>query len=68
MADFAFLHGGWQGSDDTLAALAFQASDGQRRCLVLDGPGCGAQHGRQTSAGGFDAIVDELIFGLEAGG
>ena len=45
MADFAFLHGGGQGSwvwDETIAALHRQ-SGGVHRAMALDAPGCGVK-------------------------
>ena len=63
MADFVFLHGGGQGGwvwDETIAALAQQGGKSVR-CLALDGPGCGAKRGRDTSGLDFDAINDELV-------
>ncbi len=63
MTDFAFLHGGGQGSwvwDETIAAMKAQSGDAHRY-LALDVPGCGAKRGRDTSAIGFDAIVGELV-------
>ena len=70
MADFAFMHGGGQGSwvwDETIAALALQ-SGGSARCLALDAPGCGAKRGRDTSEIAFDEIVGELVADVEASG
>lgn len=71
MADFAFLHGGGQGSwvwDETLAALAVQAGDGAHRTLALDVPGCGAKRARDTDAIGFAEIVAELVADIEQAG
>src|SRR5262249_14036214 len=50
--NFAFLHGGGQGSwvwDETIAALKAQAGAGGN-CLRPDAPGCGTQRGRRTAA------------------
>lgn len=71
MTDFVFLHGGGQGGwiwDETIAALHGQAGQGTHRTLALDGPGCGAKRGRETSAITFDAITAELIDDIEAAG
>lgn len=68
--DFVFLHGGGQGGwvwDETIAALALQ-SGGAARCLALDGPGCGAKRGRDTSAMSFAAITAELVEDARAAG
>lgn len=70
MTDFAFLHGGGQGSwvwDATIAAMAAQ-SDGKARCLALDAPGCGAKRGRDTGEIPFPDIARELIADIEAEG
>lgn len=68
--NFVFLHGGGQGGwvwDETIAAIKAQ-SGGAARCLALDGPGCGAKRGRDTSALGFDEINRELIADIEGAG
>lgn len=68
MTDFAFLHGGGQGSwvwDETIAAMQAQ-SGGAARCLALDVPGCGTKRGRDTSAIVFADIARELIADLTA--
>jgi pimeloyl-ACP methyl ester carboxylesterase len=70
MTDFAFLHGGGQGSwvwDETIAALLAQ-SGGTARCLALDTPGCGVKRGRDTGAIAFDEIAPELVGEIEAAG
>jgi pimeloyl-ACP methyl ester carboxylesterase len=67
--DYAFLHGGGQGSwiwDETIAALRLQ-SDGAR-CLALDVPGCGFKRDRDTNALTMDDIVAELLDDLVAAG
>ena len=67
---FVFLHGGGQGGwvwDETIAALALQ-SGGAARCLALDGPGCGAKRGRDTSAMTVDDINAELVADVAASG
>ena len=68
--DFAFLHGGGQGSwvwDETIAALRTQAGP-QAKCLALDAPGCGTKRGRDTSAITFDQITAELVADIQAAG
>lgn len=63
MTDFAFVHGGGQGSwvwAETIAALTAQ-SGGLVRCLALDAPGCGTKRGIDTSAIAFEAIVTGLL-------
>ncbi len=68
MTDFAFVHGGGQGSwvwDETIAALRLQ-SHGEHRFLALDAPGCGTKRGIDTAAIEFDDIIDGLIEDLIA--
>lgn len=70
MSDFAFLHGGGQGSwvwDETIAGIAAQ-SGGAARCLALDAPGCGTKRGRDTAQVAFADIARELIADVEAAG
>lgn len=70
MTDFAFLHGGGQGSwvwDETIAAITAR-SGGRARCLALDAPGCGLKRGRDTASIAFDEIARELVADVEAGG
>ena len=70
VTDFAFLHGGAQGSwlwDETIAALKAQ-SGGAADCIALDVPGCGAKRGRNTSAVEFDDIARELNVDIETAG
>jgi pimeloyl-ACP methyl ester carboxylesterase len=67
--DYAFLHGGGQGSwvwDATIAALAAQSGGG--RALALDIPGCGTKRGRQTDQLTLDEVAAELIADLERSG
>jgi len=69
--DFVFLHGGGQGGwvwDETIAAIEAQAGPGTHRLLALDGPGCGAKRGRDTSQMSFAAINAELVVDVEAAG
>jgi len=68
--NFVFLHGGGQGGwvwDETIAAMEAQ-SGGAVRCLALDGPGCGAKRGRDTSAMTSEDITRELVADIEAAG
>lgn len=70
MTDFAFLHGGGQGSwvwDETIEAMRAQAGEGHRY-LALDVPGCGMKRGRKTGDIGFAAIVSELVEDVRAAG
>lgn len=67
---FVFVHGGGQGGwvwDETIAAIGSQ-SGGAARCLALDGPGCGAKRGRDTSAMTFEDITRELLADVAAAG
>ena len=73
--NFVFLHGGGQGGwvwDETIAALGMQSAvpDAKvaARCLALDGAGCGAKRGRDTSGMSFDEINRELVADIEAAG
>lgn len=72
MADFAFLHGGGQGSwvwAETIAAMRSQSAQGGGRfgrALALDVPGCGAKRGRATEAVEVPEIVAELIGDITA--
>lgn len=66
--NFAFLHGGGQGSwvwRETISALDRQTGGKFGRALTLDVPGCGKKRGRDTKDIAFGAIVDELIADLE---
>lgn len=68
MTDFAFLHGGGQGSwvwEETIAAMNAQSGD-DHRYLALDVPGCGVKRGRDTDAIGFDDIITELSADVSA--
>ena len=67
---FVLLHGGGQGGwvwDETVAALALQTG-GEARCLVLDGPGCGAKRGRDTATMTVEDINRELVADVVAVG
>jgi pimeloyl-ACP methyl ester carboxylesterase len=70
MTDFAFLHGGGQGSwvwDETIAEVERQ-SGGAARCLALDIPGCGLKRDRDTAQVGYPEIGPELIGDIEGAG
>ena len=70
MPDFAFLHGGGQGSwvwAETIAQMQALAGDGLR-CLALDAPGCGTKRGRDTSAIAFEDIARELVEDIHVAG
>jgi pimeloyl-ACP methyl ester carboxylesterase len=69
--DYAFLHGGGQGSwvwAETIAAMRQQAPDAVGQVLTLDVPGCGTKRGRDTSALGIDEITAELVADITAAG
>ena len=73
--DFAFLHGGGQGSwvwHETIAALKLQAGQAQggnaHRYLALDAPGCGVKRDRDTADIAFAEIAGELVADIEAAG
>jgi pimeloyl-ACP methyl ester carboxylesterase len=69
--DFAFLHGGGQGSwvwAETTAALQQQAGKRPVYSIALDVPGCGSKRGRDTSGIDTDAVVTELLADLTASG
>lgn len=69
--DFAFLHGGGQGSwvwQETIAELHRQSDKNFARALALDVPGCGKKRARDTRDLTFTAIIDELIADLEGAG
>lgn len=72
--DFAFLHGGGQGSwiwDETIAAVRVQAQgvpEREVRCLALDAPGCGMKRDRDRSVPTFDDTALELIADIENAG
>lgn len=69
--DFAFLHGGGQGSwvwSETLDALQRQADGAFGRAIVLDAPGCGAKRGRKTDDLTLHDVARELIEDIEAAG
>jgi pimeloyl-ACP methyl ester carboxylesterase len=69
--DYAFLHGGGQGSwvwRDAIAALRQQGGDKLGRTIALDIPGCGKKRGRNTQATTMDDIIAELTTDLESAG
>lgn len=69
--DFAFLHGGGQGSwvwSPTIAALKEQASDDSVRIMALDIPGCGAKRGRAIEHLERHDVSRELVADLESAG
>lgn len=70
MTDFAFLHGGGQGSwvwDETIAAMKAQASSAHRY-LALNAPGCGTKRDRDTTEIVFADISRELNADVAAAG
>jgi pimeloyl-ACP methyl ester carboxylesterase len=69
--DFAFLHGGTQGSwvwEETIAALRDVGGPAVDRCLGLDVPGCGTKRGADTAAMTFDDLVADLVADIDAAG
>jgi pimeloyl-ACP methyl ester carboxylesterase len=70
-ANFAFLHGGGQGSwvwQETLAALDLQTSGKFGRALALDAPGCGAKRARSTDGLSLGDVARELVEDIKAAG
>src|SRR2546425_6562265 len=66
--DYAFLHGGGQGSwvwKETIAALHRQADGKFGRALALDIPGCAEKRGRDISDLSPDDVAAELLADLE---
>lgn len=69
--DYAFLHGGIQGSwvwAATLEALGQQTDGKFGRALALDVPGCGIKHKRATEALTPDDVASELVDEIERAG
>ncbi|HEX7855781.1 MAG TPA: alpha/beta hydrolase [Sphingobium sp.] len=69
--NFAFLHGGGQGSwvwDQTIAALHLQAGDEAVRAIALDAPGCGAKRDRATDGLTMQDVAAELVADIERAG
>ena len=63
MKNFAFVHGGGQGSwvwAETIAAITLQSSESPN-CLALDVPGCGNKRTRSTAAISIDQVARELV-------
>jgi len=66
--DYAFLHGGGQGSwvwADTIAALRVQAQEEIGKVLALDIPGCGVKRGQATDRLTPHDVALQLIDDLE---
>jgi pimeloyl-ACP methyl ester carboxylesterase len=71
MADYAFLHGGGQGSwvwEETIDALYRQTGGTFGRALALDVPGCGAKRGRSTDSLTLEDVARELVSDIEQEG
>jgi pimeloyl-ACP methyl ester carboxylesterase len=69
--NYAFIHGGGQGSwiwQETLAALELQTAGKFGRAIALDAPGCGTKRGRDTTALSLQDVAQELIGDIEAAG
>lgn len=68
--DYAFLHGGGQGSwvwQETIAALGLQnRGKAAGRVLALDVPGCGTKRGRATDDLTLRDVAQELIGDIDA--
>jgi pimeloyl-ACP methyl ester carboxylesterase len=67
--NFAFLHGGGQGSwvwRETIAALERQAGGNIGRVVALDAPGCGEKRGRRTDDLSIEDVARELTAELES--
>jgi pimeloyl-ACP methyl ester carboxylesterase len=67
--NYAFLHGGGQGSwvwDRTIEVL--NAQGGIARSIALDVPGCGVKRERTTDLIAVDDIAAELVADIEAAG
>ncbi len=66
--DYAFLHGGGQGSwvwAETIGALSRQTDRKYGRAFTLDVPGCGTKRDRITDTTDPDDVARELIADLE---
>jgi pimeloyl-ACP methyl ester carboxylesterase len=71
MTDYAFLHGGAQGSwvwEETIQALHCQTGGAFGRALALDVPGCGQKRGRATNNLSLDDVACELVLDIEKAG
>jgi len=69
--NFAFLHGGGQGSwvwDEVTDALRRQAAPDEVKVLALDVPGCGVKRGRNTEGMSIPEVVAELVGDIERAG
>lgn len=66
-ANFAFIHGGAQGSWVWDSVIARLESEGHG-CLALDVPGCGVKRERDTSDIAFPDIVSELVADMDRAG
>ncbi len=69
MANFVFLHGGGQGGwvwQDLLDALRQELPHTSVDALALDIPGCGNKRGQDTSAMGFEELIDQLLADITA--
>lgn len=70
-SNYAFLHGGAQGSwvwGNTLSALNQQTQSKFGRALALDVPGCGTKRGQRTEHLGLYEVARELLGDLENAG
>ncbi len=71
MNDFAFLHGGGQGSwvwEQTIEAMRCQGDDALGHLFTLDAPGCGSKRGRATEGLRMQDIARELVADIERAG
>ncbi|MYM62370.1 alpha/beta fold hydrolase [Pseudomaricurvus sp. HS19] len=71
MANFVFVHGGGQGGwvwQDLVDALGRALPHTAVNTLALDIPGCGSKRGQDTSAMGFEDLLDELLAEITASG
>ncbi len=70
-SDYAFLHGGGQGSwvwDETLAALSQQTGGAFGRAIALDAPGCGRKRSREVTKLSSADVAAELVSELSQSG
>ena len=71
VVDFAFVHGGGQGSwvwDETIAAMRSQDNGSLGQLLALDAAGCGTKRERATEGLKIEDIAVELISDIEKAG
>lgn len=69
--NFAFLHGGGQGSwvwDQAIRALRSQAGRKDLGILALDVPGCGTKRERATAELTLQAVAEELVGDIKTSG